>query len=159
MRMLSLLVVLPLCAAPAFAQTVPAPPATVASTAQPAASKPAPSAPNPSSSHRRVGWEQRFADANASHDGHLTLDQAKSGYVTIARHFKTIDAEHKGYVTLDDIRAWHKAQRDTRHRNATHTAPSTQPRPAMHHTMVPRPVVPSGPPPAPPTGLLSQNPS
>ena len=159
MRMLPLLVVLPLLAAPALAQTASAPPATVASTVQPATSKPAASAPTPANSHRRVGWEQRFSEANASHDGHLTLDQAKGGYVTIARHFKTIDTEHKGYVTLEDIRAWHKSQRDSRHRNATRSAPSVQPRPAMHHTMVERPAVPSGPPPAPPKGLLSQNPS
>jgi hypothetical protein len=36
----------------------------------------------------------------------LTLDEAKSGYPLIAKHFADIDIEHKGYVTANDVRAW-----------------------------------------------------
>ncbi len=61
--------------------------------------------------HARVTWEQRFQMANVSHDGHLTPDQAKAGYQTIARHFADIDTGGKGFITQDDIRAWHKQLR------------------------------------------------
>lgn len=66
--------------------------------------------------HQRMTWEQRFAQANAAHDGHLTLEEAQAGYKTIAKHFKDIDADGKGYVTENDIRAWHALQRAARHR-------------------------------------------
>lgn len=145
MRMLPLLVVLPLCAVPALAQTAAPPATTMTQAAQSAAATPAATAP---AAHRRGGWEQHFAAANTSHDGHLTLEQAKGGYITVARHFDAIDAGHKGYVTTDDIRAWHKAQRDARHGNATRSD-RLRPRPAMHRTMIEVPVIPSGPPPAP----------
>ena len=65
--------------------------------------------------------EQRFASANTAHDGHLTLDEAKAGYPTIARHFDAIDRDKKGYVTQDDIRAYYKTQR-TLHRPPTSSA-------------------------------------
>ncbi len=64
--------------------------------------------------HLRMTWEQRFAAANTTHDGHLTLEQAKAGYITVARHFTAIDATGKGFITEDDIRAWHKSQRSQR---------------------------------------------
>jgi hypothetical protein len=59
--------------------------------------------------------DQRFTNANVTHDGHLTLDQAKAGYPTVAKHFVQIDATKKGYITEDDIRAWEKAERERRH--------------------------------------------
>ena len=134
MRMLPLLVILPLCAAPALAQTAAPPPtlatATTGQAMQPEPAEPAPAAPAPS---RHSSWERHFDAANTTHDGHLTLEQAKSRYVTVARHFNAIDAGHKGYVTTDDIRAWHKARRETHHPSATHSN-RLQPRPAMHRT-------------------------
>jgi len=60
--------------------------------------------------HHRLTWEQHFQQANVTHDGHLTLEQARSGYPVLARHFAAIDQDHKGYVTEDDIRAYNKAQ-------------------------------------------------
>lgn len=56
---------------------------------------------------------KRFALANTSHDGRLTLAQAKvgKGMRNVARHFDEIDATHKGYVTEADIKAWYKARR------------------------------------------------
>ena len=63
--------------------------------------------------HPHLTLEQRFAQANVTNDGHLTLEQAKAKYKTVARHFDAIDQGKKGYVTLDDIRAYNKAQRTT----------------------------------------------
>ena len=60
--------------------------------------------------HKRLTMEQRFEQANITHDGHLTEEQAKTGYKSIARHFAAIDQDKKGYVTLDDIRAYNKLQ-------------------------------------------------
>jgi hypothetical protein len=65
--------------------------------------------------HTRTTMEQRFAKANDTHDGHLTEEQAKSGYHSIARHFAAIDKDNKGYVTLEDIRAYNKLQRTLHH--------------------------------------------
>jgi hypothetical protein len=61
--------------------------------------------------HGRRTADQHFADANTTHDGHLTLDQATTGYKTIAKSFTQIDANHHGYVTLDDIKAWKAAKK------------------------------------------------
>ena len=92
------LLAIPCLALPASAETQPVP-------------KPAPSA----STHTQLKWEQQFAQANTSHDGHLTLDQAKTGYISIVRRFADIDTGNKGFVTEDDIRAWHQQQRALRH--------------------------------------------
>ena len=93
--------------------------------AQPAPQKAAPpaAAPSPASSkasaapvqHHRMTMNERFAKANTTHDGHLTLAQAKAGYPTVARHFTEIDTAKKGYVTEDQIHAWEKAERDRHH--------------------------------------------
>jgi hypothetical protein len=69
--------------------------------------------------HHRTTWEQRFTQANTTHDGHLTLDQAKAGHFSIARHFAAMDKGNKGYVTQDDVRAYHKAQHAAHHQSAT----------------------------------------
>ncbi len=60
--------------------------------------------------HTRLTMAQRFEQANVTHDGHLTLEQAKAGYKSVARHFAAIDVDKKGFVTEDDIRAYNKAQ-------------------------------------------------
>jgi hypothetical protein len=52
------------------------------------------------------GLAQRFAAANATHDGRLTRDQAAAGMPVVARNFDTIDVGHKGFVTLPEIRAF-----------------------------------------------------
>lgn len=158
MRMLPLLVILPLCVAPALAQTA-APPSTSAiATRQAARTTPAEPAPAAPPWHRKSSWERHFDAANTTHDGHLTLEQAIRRYVTVARHFKTIDIGQKGYVTTDDIRAWHKSRREARHRRAVRSN-RLQPRPAMHRTMIERPMLPSDAPPAPPKGIDPRAPS
>jgi len=60
-------------------------------------------------SHKTL--HQRFTEANTTHDGHLTLEQAKVGMKSVARRFDAIDTDHKGYVTEDEIHAYYKARR------------------------------------------------
>jgi hypothetical protein len=70
--------------------------------------------------------EERFSQANTTHDGHLTMAQAKAGYSIVARHFAAIDVAKKGYVTEDDIHAWEKAERDRHHEAQQKTATPTK---------------------------------
>jgi hypothetical protein len=50
----------------------------------------------------------KFYAANTTHDGHLTLAQAKSADLKpVVDHFSEIDTKHRGYVTFYDIQAWH----------------------------------------------------
>ncbi len=74
---------------------------------------------NTRSTRMHLTMEQRFEQANTTHDGHLTQDQAKAGYHSVARHFAAIDQDKKGYVTEDDIRAYYKAQRALHHQSAS----------------------------------------
>lgn len=68
-------------------------------------------AADPPDHKERITWQEHFARANLAHDGHLTLAEAKGGYVTIARHFDEIDSSHKGYITEDDVKTWRAARR------------------------------------------------
>ncbi len=109
--------------------TAPAPAASQPSTVAPA--MPAPSAAAPSETTpkhqahaKRMTLQQRFDQANTSHDGHLTLDQAKAGLPGVARHFSAIDKDKKGYVTMEEIHAYntqHRAHHKTAHNT---TSPS-----------------------------------
>ena len=67
--------------------------------------------------HRtRMTFDQRFGAANTTHDGHLTLEQAKAGNLKyVVRHFDAIDKDHHGYVTLDEAHAYYKSMRAARH--------------------------------------------
>jgi hypothetical protein len=50
----------------------------------------------------------KFYAANTTHDGHLTLAQAKTADMKpVVEHFSEIDTKHRGYVTFYDIQAWH----------------------------------------------------
>lgn len=50
----------------------------------------------------------KFYAANTTHDGHLTLAQAKAaGLNPVVDHFSDIDVKKRGYVTFYDIEAWH----------------------------------------------------
>jgi len=115
--------------------------------------------PKPDPAHpARMTWEQHFTRANLAHDGHLTLEEAKSGYALVAKHFDDIDADHKGYVTENDIRAW-RVMRKAGHRLTQPPEDPLKPRHAMQLGPVERrPVsasatetvtVPPDPPPAP----------
>jgi hypothetical protein len=102
MRILLPLLVAAALALPAFAQTTTA-----------------------KSTHTRLTLTEHFEQANTTHDGHLTLDQAQAGYKSVARHFDAIDQDKKGYITEDDIRVYNKTQRALHHQSAaTHRAPN-----------------------------------
>lgn len=48
-----------------------------------------------------------FYGANTTHDGHLTLAQAKAAnFKLVVDHFNEIDTAKRGYVTFYDIQAW-----------------------------------------------------
>lgn len=152
-----LLLALPMFALQAHAQTSPPPAPAKPATAQAASSAPAPA---PQQHAHRVGWKQRFAEANTTHDGHLTLQQAEAGYRTVARHFAQIDVDKKGYVTVEDIDTWHKLQHALRHPTKSQGDDSLLPRPAIQRSIMPQreintsaatklaPMSPTDPPPA-----------
>ncbi len=104
--------------------TTPAP-STPAATS-PATTTPAPADTTaPSATHRshsHMTMQERFEQANTSHDGHLTLDQAKAGMPMVAKHFDAIDKDKKGYVTTEDIHAYMAQRRASHHAGAHHTA-------------------------------------
>ncbi len=90
----------------------------------PAATAPAPadSATTTSHRHTRMSLQQRFDQANTTHDGHLTLNQAKAGMPMVAKHFDAIDKDKKGYVTTDDIHGYTAQRRSAHHAGAHHAA-------------------------------------
>jgi hypothetical protein len=50
-------------------------------------------------------WQ--FNAANTTHDGHLTLAQAKAADLDrIIVHFADIDTAKRGYVTFNEVEAW-----------------------------------------------------
>jgi hypothetical protein len=75
-------------------------------TTEPAASS---ASVKPHRAHRTL--EERFDEANTTHDGHLTAEQARAKMPAVARDFAAIDTDHKGYVTIDQIKAHTKAVR------------------------------------------------
>lgn len=104
---------------------------------QGAGSRATPAAPLPkvvTPSRVRLTMEQRFDLANTSRDGRLTLDQAKTGYKTVARNFELIDTSGKGFVTLEDIRAWRKATRLLRQAQRSAQNDPLRPRQALQRT-------------------------
>jgi hypothetical protein len=53
-------------------------------------------------------WQQKFATANTTHDGHLTLAQAQTaGLKPVIKHFSAIDTQNRGYITFNQLMAWH----------------------------------------------------
>jgi glutathione S-transferase len=66
--------------------------------------------PAPAGGGRGAGrLQQRFAQANITHDGRLTLAQARAGHMlNIAHHFDQIDTAHQGFITLDQLRAYRR---------------------------------------------------
>ncbi len=60
--------------------------------------------------HHQMESEHMLMDfyaANTTHDGHLTLAQAKEAdFKPVADHFSSIDVKKHGYVTFYDIQAW-----------------------------------------------------
>jgi hypothetical protein len=98
---------LPLVPAIAFAQTAAAPVSPA-----PAAAPPATAPASPPGGHWHHGdtikkWQAKFDAANTTHDGHLTLAQAKAAdLIPVETNFTAIDTKNRGYVTFNDILAW-----------------------------------------------------
>jgi hypothetical protein len=119
MRPFLFLLAAALLASPAWAQQPAMPgaapaPMTAAPPSSTAPSATAPTTPAAASHgrHHRQTMQQRFDAANTTHDGKLTLEQAKAANMTrTVRNFDTIDVGHKGYVTLDDMHAAARAAR------------------------------------------------
>jgi hypothetical protein len=67
----------------------------------------APQGVNPQRMERMAQQLQtRFANANTTHDGKLTREQAQAGMPMVARHFDEIDSQKAGYVTLPQLEAF-----------------------------------------------------
>jgi len=58
--------------------------------------------------------QQRFADADADHDGRLSRDEAKAGTPRLADHFDEIDSDHDGLLTTAEIVDYLKQHRGAR---------------------------------------------
>lgn len=55
--------------------------------------------------------QERFASADANHDGRLTKDEAKAGMPFVYKHFDEIDKARAGSITMADIAAFARDQR------------------------------------------------
>jgi hypothetical protein len=107
------LLAIPVIAPTAFAQPAPPPPAM--SDPAPTVTTPTPPPPAARPQRPRQTFAQRFANANTTHDGRLTLQQAQAARMGgVAKNFAAIDRENKGYVTKQDIAAYRKAMRTQR---------------------------------------------
>ena len=94
---------------PALAQTPLADATGVPTTA------PAPASDGvPAHARAHATLQQRFDKANTTHDGHLTLEQARSKMPAVARDFDSMDNGHNGYVTVDEIKNYNRARRAAR---------------------------------------------
>lgn len=104
---------------PPATRTAPRSPAAVTNPPAPAAATTTPStdaATTPATPRRaRRTLDERFAAANTTHDGKLTLEQARAGRLrAVARDFDQIDTGKRGYVTLEEIKAHQASQREAR---------------------------------------------
>jgi len=90
-------------------------PPTMAPAAAPSAAPAAPATAPVRVRRGRQTMQQRYEAANTTHDGKLTLEQARAGRMTrVVRNFDAIDSGRKGYVTLAEIHAFNKAKRAAR---------------------------------------------
>lgn len=115
--------------------TAPRPAMPAPRAATPAAASPTPAAATPAATtaapaHPRKTLAERFQAANTTHDGKLTLEQARAGRLrAVVRDFDQIDTGKHGYVTLDEIKAHQAAQRAARRAARTAKPAAT---PATH---------------------------
>ncbi len=104
----------PLTAAPPRASATPIGRSTeqVAPPATPTTATPTTATPTTAAT-RRTGrtLQERFDEANTTHDGHLTLEQARAKMPSVARDFTAMDTEKKGYVTEEQIRDYRREKR------------------------------------------------
>ncbi|WP_297371241.1 hypothetical protein [Acidocella sp.] len=109
MRHIPLALLLTLAPGLALAQTPPAP-SPGAPWPGPGMGYPGPGGPMRPAHRGAFGPEQMLLDfytANTTHDGHLTLAQAKAAnFRPVIDHFAEIDVKKRGYITFYDIEAW-----------------------------------------------------
>ena len=116
----------PATTAPATTAPVTTAPATTTEAPPPAASPSGAKAPAARAGRGHRTLAERYAAANTTHDGKLTVEQARAGHLrAVVRDFAMIDKSKKGYVTLDEIRAHQSEQRAARKaaRDAKKTTP------------------------------------
>lgn len=100
----------PTAGSPGPAAAAPGAPPTMA----PAESTPGPAIKTPTKRTRRSA-QQRFTEANTSHDGKLTLEQAQTAKMRrVVDNFDAIDTKKHGYVTMAEIKAFNHQQRMAR---------------------------------------------
>lgn len=75
----------------------------IASTGVMAQTAPQPMGGSPRMERMMQQLQTRFAAANTTHDGKLTLAQAQTGMPRVAQYFDQIDTQKQGYVTLTQI--------------------------------------------------------
>ncbi len=115
MRVPTLLLAMALLTGTAAAQTISPLTGSTGTPARTDAQAPGAPAPAPIRPRAHRTMAQRFDAANTTHDGRLTLAQARAGHINaVARDFSAIDRDRKGYVTMDDIREHAKARRAAR---------------------------------------------
>lgn len=66
----------------------------------------APATAGAPSDARIARLQERFAAADANHDGRLTRQEAEGHMPWVASHFEAIDTAHAGSVSLQDIEAY-----------------------------------------------------
>ncbi len=113
MRLIAALTALSFAAIPALAQT-PLTGTTGAPTTAPMPAGPAVVAATHHAARRHATMQERFDEANVTHDGRLTPEQARAKMPAISRDFDVIDADHDGTVTIDEVKAHAAARRAAR---------------------------------------------
>jgi len=73
---------------------------------QPAQQPQQPPSPQPEPRSQRLSLSDRFAAANTTNDGCLTLEQAQQGLPSVAKDFAQMDAQGHGCLTLAEIKAF-----------------------------------------------------
>jgi len=54
--------------------------------------------------------EQRFASADADHDGRLSREEARQGMPWVEEHFDAIDTARTGFIDLAQLKAFARQQ-------------------------------------------------
>lgn len=67
----------------------------------------APASAPMTASEAKQKFAERFAAADANHDGKLTREEAQAGMPDVYTHFSEIDRKKKGYVTQKQIGQWY----------------------------------------------------
>jgi hypothetical protein len=103
----------------------------------------------PPQQQQQLTFPDRFAAANATNDGCLTLQQARRGLPGVAKEFPQIDVERRGCVTLAEVRDFRRSQLAGQQQEPPPEQPQPQPPPQRQPPPPPPQVGPNGLPPPP----------